>query len=159
MARILIIAFAALCIGLLTPGSWAQGTWDSYIDWLLAYSGGSADKAAIIGKDGYLWTTGGHASSLKITALEAAVIGRVFSSGRDLTPFITNGVVAEGVKYQFLRRVDGKLVTAKKKDYGALSLQASNTAVVIAHTKEGGFQGNTDKAVAVMAEYLESMGL
>ena len=72
---------------------------------------------------------------------------------------MATGVTAEGVKYNFLREEDGKLVLAKRKENGALSLQASKTAIVIAHCPEGGQQGNTNKGVAVIAEYLESLGM
>ena len=57
------------------------------------------------------------------------------------------------------RTMDNTIVLAKRKDYGALTLQRSKTAVVIAHTKEGGSQGATNKAVSVIAEYLQSLGL
>ena len=72
---------------------------------------------------------------------------------------MTSGVRAAGIKYQFLREEDGKLVLAKKKGEGAISMQASKTAIVTAHCPEGSQQGNTNKAVAVIAEYLESLGM
>ena len=72
---------------------------------------------------------------------------------------MAGGVHAEGVKYNFLREEDGKLVLAKKKEVGAISLQASKTAIVIAHCPEGSQQGNVNKGVAVIAEYLESLGM
>ena len=72
---------------------------------------------------------------------------------------MTNGVRAEGVKYQFLREEDSKVVYAKKKGNGAITLQVSNTAIVIAHCPEGSQQGNLNKGVGVIAEYLESMNM
>ena len=72
---------------------------------------------------------------------------------------MAGGIFTEGVKYQFLRVEDDKIVFGKKKDHGALTLQASKTAIVIGHTSEGGQQGNTNKGVAVIAEYLESLGM
>ena len=72
---------------------------------------------------------------------------------------MAGGVHAEGVKYNFLREEDGKSVLAKKKEVGAISLQASKTAIVIAHCPEGSQQGNVNKGVAVIAEYLESLGM
>lgn len=72
---------------------------------------------------------------------------------------MATGIHAEGEKYQFLREEDSKLVLAKKKGQGAMTLQASKTAIVIAHCPEGGQQGNTNKGVAVIAEYLESLGM
>ena len=72
---------------------------------------------------------------------------------------MSGGVHVEGVKYNFLREEDGKLVFAKKKEQGALTLQASKTAIVIGHTSEGSQQGNVNKGVAVIADYLESLGM
>ena len=132
-------------------------SWDSYIDNLIGHTGGACDKAAIIGKDGSKWTTDGHPEALKVTPSEAAAIGRVMTS-QDYTSFQANGIVVEGVKYQFLR-ADEVVALGKKKDYGAITLQASGTAVVIGHTKEGMSQGNTNKGVAVIAEYLTSIGM
>ena len=72
---------------------------------------------------------------------------------------MAGGVHAEATKYQFLREEDGKLVLGKKKGNGAITLQSSKTAIVIAHCPEGCQQGNTNKGVAVIAEYLESMNM
>lgn len=89
---------------------------------------------------------------------EGANIAKCFKS-KDFTAFQAGGIFAEGVKYQFLREEDGKLVLAKKKDQGAISMQASKTAIVIAHTSEGSQHGNSNKGVAVIADYLESLGM
>lgn len=72
---------------------------------------------------------------------------------------MASGVRAEDTKYQFLREEDKKTVYAKKKGSGALTLQASKTAIVIAHCPEGSQQGNANKGVGVIAEYLESLGM
>ena len=40
---------------------------------------------------------------------------------------MASGVHVAGVKYQFLREEDKKLVLAKKKDHGALTMQSSKT--------------------------------
>ncbi|XP_020903662.1 profilin [Exaiptasia diaphana] len=139
-------------------------SWDSYIDNLLAQSkdaSGSChvDRACIIGLDGGApWTTAGHANSLKLQGQEGANIAKCFKS-KDFSAFMASGIRAEGEKYQFLREEEGKLVLGKKKDQGAITLQASKTAVVIGHTAEGCQQGNTNKGVAVIAEYLESLGM
>lgn len=132
-------------------------SWDSYIDNLLGHGAGHTDLACIVGKDGSKWTTDGHGSAIKITPAEAANIGRAFTSG-DFTTFQASGIVIAGVKYQFLRG-DENIVLGKKKDNGAVTLQSSKTAIVIGHTKEGSSQGNTNKAVGVIAEYLESLGM
>ena len=70
-----------------------------------------------------------------------------------------NGVRAAGIKYQFLREEDKKIVYGKKKGEGAITMQASKTAIVIGHCPEGSQQGNLNKGVGVIAEYLESLGM
>jgi profilin len=142
--------------------SW-RNTWDKYIDYIMAHTLDASgerhcDRACIIGMDGSKWTTDGHDNHLQITYQEAAFIARVMRS-KDFTQFRASGIQAAGVRYQFLREEDGKLVLGKKKGNGALTLQASKTAIVIGHTKEGGQQGNTNKGVAVIVEYLESLGM
>jgi len=139
-------------------------SWDSYIDNLVAQTkdaGGTAhcDKACIIGLDGGApWTTAGHANALKLQGQEGPNIAKCFK-GKDFAVFQANGIHAEGTKYQFLREEDGKLVLGKKKEHGAITMQASKTAIVIGHCPEGCQQGNTNKGVAVIAEYLESLGM
>ncbi|KXJ20379.1 Profilin [Exaiptasia diaphana] len=95
---------------------------------------------------------------MKLQGQEGANIAKCFKS-KDFSAFMASGIRAEGEKYQFLREEEGKLVLGKKKDQGAITLQASKTAVVIGHTAEGCQQGNTNKGVAVIAEYLESLGM
>ncbi|XP_076086834.1 profilin-like [Mytilus galloprovincialis] len=139
-------------------------SWDSYLDNLIGQSkdekgSAQADRACIIGLDGGgKWTTDAHASALKLDQTEATSIANCFKKS-DFSQFMTNGVFAEGLKYQFLREADGKIVYAKLKANGALTLQASKTAIVIAHTIEGGQHGITNKAVNIIADYLESMGM
>ena len=96
--------------------------------------------------------------SFQVTAQEAASIGACFKSG-SFDNFMTSGVRTEGTKYQFLREEDKKMVYAKKKGEGAITMQASKTAIVIGHCPEGGQQGNLNKGVGVIAEYLESLGM
>jgi len=79
-------------------------------------------------------------------------------SSNDFSTFQMNGVKINGIKYQFLRGEDN-LALFKKKDHGAISMQKSKTAIVIAHCKEGGQQGDVNKGVGVIAEYLESLGM
>jgi len=133
-------------------------SWDSYIDNLIGHTQNNCDKACIIGLDGSKWTTDGHANAFKITAPEAANVGKAMKSG-DFTVFQASGIYIESVKYQFLRAEEQGLVLGKKKDNGAITMQKSKTAIVIGHTKEGGSQGNVNKGVAVIAEYLESLGM
>ena len=136
-------------------------SWDSYIDNLLSQTKDNngtthSDKACIIGIDGTSWTSATHANAMKLSETEAKAIAKCFKE-KDFTPMKAGGIHAEGVKYQFLREEDNKLALGKKKECGAITLQKSKTAVVIAHTKEGCQQGNVNKGVAVIAEYLESM--
>ncbi|XP_045189622.2 profilin-like [Mercenaria mercenaria] len=139
-------------------------SWDSYIDNLTAQTkdaSGTAhcDKACIIGLDGGApWTTATPANALKLQGQEGVNIAQCFKA-KNFTSFQAGGMYIEGVKYQFLREEDGKLVLAKKKDKGAITLQSSKTAIVIGHTKEGCQQGFVNKGVGVIAEYLESQGM
>lgn len=68
-----------------------------------------------------------------------------------------SGVFAESVKYQFLRQ-DGKAVYAKKKDHGTLTMQSTGKTIIVAHSAEGCQQGDMNKAVGIVADYLESLG-
>lgn len=139
-------------------------SWDGYIDNLISQTkdaSGSThcDKACIIGMDeGGKWTTDGHNNAFKLTPTEAANIARCFKS-KDFSTFMAAGIYCEGVKYQFLREEDKKTVYCKKKGEGAVTFQTSKTAIVIGHCPEGGQQGNLNKGVAVIAEYLESLGM
>lgn len=72
---------------------------------------------------------------------------------------MAGGVHLNGIKYQFLREEDSKVVLAKKKEQGSITLQCSKTAIVIAHCPEGSQQGCCNKAVSVIAEYLEGMNM
>ena len=137
-------------------------SWDSYIDHLIEQSkdqSGTAhvDRACIIGIDGGApWTTTSHSNALKLQGQEGANIARCFKS-KDFTSFMASGVRVEWTFYMFLREMDGKIVLAKMGGCGAITAQASKTAVVIAHCPEGGQHGMTNKAVAKIAEYLESL--
>lgn len=139
-------------------------SWDSYIDNLVAQTkdaSGQAhtDKACIIGLDGGAgWTTAAHANHLNLSGTEGATIANCFKN-KDFTHLMANGVFVGGTKYQFLREEDGRVVYAKKKGEGALTLQCSKTAIVIAHSGEGCQQGNQNKGVGVIADYLESMNM
>jgi len=132
-------------------------SWDSYIDNLIAHSGGATDKAAIISlSDGSSWTSSTHPNAIILQGEEGSVIAKAMDKEDNTT--ILNGIYLEGVKYQFLKLVEN-LVLGKKKDNGAITMQKSKTAIVIGHTVEGGQAGSTNKAVNVIADYLESMNM
>jgi profilin len=129
-------------------------SWDGYIDNLIARGAGNIDRASIIGLNGGgKWTT---KQEVKLSADEAAKIAAVFTS-KDFSSFQANGIMIEGQKYQFLRQEDGKIVYAKKKDFGSVAMQSSKQAIVIGHTPEGKAQGAAAVAVAAIAEYLEGL--
>ena len=139
-------------------------SWDSYIDNLIAqtkdtYGVAHCDKACIIGLDGGgPWTSCTHPNALKLQGQEGPNIAKCFKS-KDFTMFQSNGMRIEGQRYQFLRQDDQDVVYAKYKGCGAVTLQSSKTAVVIAHCPEGGQQGNTNKGINVIAEYLVSLDM
>ena len=133
-------------------------SWDSYISNLSGQCKGALEKACIIGLDGSKWTTDAHAQSLKVSLPEAKTLGDIMKK-KEFGPFQASGIVVVGIKYQYLREMDGTIVLGKKKDHGAITLQSSKTAVVIGITKEGGQQGDVNKGIAVIAEYLESLGM
>jgi len=138
-------------------------SWDSYLDNLCVQSNDATgkahcDKAAIISLDGgAAWTSPNHPRGIQLSLAEGQKIAQMMKSG-DFSSAQANGIVLEGVKYQFLRE-DGKVAFAKKKNHGAITIQKSKSAVVIGHTAEGCQQGNTNKAVGVIADYLESVGM
>ena len=76
----------------------------------------------------------------------------------DISPFIYKGVVIEGVKYTFLRE-DSSVVYAKIKGKGSLTIQKTNSAVIIGHTAEQRQQSYSNKAIGDFANYLQSNGM
>ncbi|XP_074633282.1 profilin-like isoform X1 [Acropora palmata] len=101
----------------------------------------------------------GQLLTIQMHCSEAQNISGCFRN-KDFSTFMSNGFVsAEGVGYTFLRVDDDKIVLAKRKDFGCLTLQASKTAIIIAHTAEGFQFGNVNKGVSVIAEYLESLDM
>lgn len=137
-------------------------SWDSYVDNLVAQSRDSygnvhADRACIIGLDGSKWTTDDQPNAIKLSPGEAQRISKAFKE-EDFSEFMANMLQAEGHSYTFLREMDKKIVLAKLKGYGALTLQRSKKAVIIGHTAEGLQQGKVNVAVGCIADYLESHG-
>ena len=137
--------------------------WDTYIDNLIEQSkdkSGQAhiDKACIIGLDGGgKWTSDQHPCALKLTPNEAKTIAECFKT-KDFTSFKVGGVHVEEVSYIFMQEIDSKAVYAKNQ-FNGVTLQASNTAIVVARIAEGVQQGNADRAVGKIVDYLENMNL
>lgn len=85
--------------------------------------------------------------SLQLQGSEASNVARCFRT-KDFQAFMSGGgVLINGESYFFLREEDQKIVYAKRKGSGAITLQASKTAVVIGHCPEGSQHGNLNKAV------------
>ena len=117
------------------------------------------DKGCIIGIDGGAkWTTDDHPSAYKLNPTESAAIANAFKT-KNWSTFQSSGIHLEGEKFQFLRVEDDRTVMAKKKGKGAVTMQCSKTAIVIGHTAEGCQQGNVNKAVNVIAEYLDGQNM
>ena len=139
-------------------------SWDSYIDNLIAQTKDTngvahCDKACIIGMDGSCWTSCNHPNAVKLQGREVTDIAKCFKAKDLVMSIVGHFVSLEGEEYFFMREEDGKIVYGKRKDNGAYTLQASKTAIVIGHCPEGCQQGNLNKGVAVIAEYLESLGM
>ena len=138
-------------------------SWNSHTDNLIDLSkddSGNAhvDGVCIISIDtGEKLTSDSHPNVFKISNDEAANIAKCFKS-KDFGRFVACGVRAEGYKYTYvrLREENDRLVLGKSKGQGAVTLQTSKTAIIVAHTKEGGDRSVTNKAVAEIVERLES---
>ncbi|XP_064651878.1 profilin-like [Lineus longissimus] len=139
-------------------------SWDSYIDNIIAQSKdaigtSNVDKACIIGlENGAPWTTSANPNNFELVGSEGPNLAQCMKS-KNFTPLQSGGIHLGKTKYQFLREEDGKLVLGKRKECGAVTIQSSKTAIVIAHCPEGGQQGNANKAVSAVAEYLESLNM
>lgn len=134
-----------------------QQDWNYYIDNLIAVSEDNADKVAIFDlENGSSWISYNHPGALRLSPHESNKIAQALRN-EDFSSFRDNGIIVDGVKYFFLGE-DGNVVWGKKKNEGAITIQKSKTAVVVAHTKEGSQQGSTNKAVQQVADYLVSIG-
>ncbi len=136
-------------------------SWDGYIDNLIGHSKGSdgvahVDRVAIFGMNGgALWTSSTHANALKISPSESSKIAANISAADATSNFATEGIVLEGVKYNFLRYdAEKKIALGKKRDHGAVTVQGSKTAVVVGHCPEGGQHGSCNDAVDKVVDYL-----
>ena len=97
-------------------------------------------------------------STLKPSKDECANIAKNIKAGEQGHSF-HNGIFVAATKYQFLRfDGDTKLVLGKKQRSGAITLQASKKAIVVAHCTEGGQHGQCNNGVAKVIEYLKAAG-
>eukprot|EP00918_Siedleckia_nematoides_P083624 GHVU01183311.1.p1 GENE.GHVU01183311.1~~GHVU01183311.1.p1 ORF type:complete len:141 (+),score=3.07 GHVU01183311.1:69-491(+) len=138
-------------------------SWDSYVDSLISYTRDHTgtvhcDKGGIISLDGGApWTTQGGATTLEFAGSEAQTIANCFKS-KDFSVMQANGIRISGVKYQFLREEEGRIVYGRCKGSGGIAIQKSKSAIVIGHCAEGSQAGQLNKGVSQIAEYLESAG-
>ena len=135
-------------------------SWDGYIDHIIGGTNGACDQACIIGLDGGgAWTTEKHGSALKISQQEGSTIAKALNN-EDCTSFQTKGIVVGGIKYQFLRTdPEEGTVLGKMKDHGAITIQKTNSAIVIGHTAEGKVHGNTNTGVLNVVNYLKGLNM
>ena len=123
-------------------------SWDNYIDNL---TGHSLDGGAP-------WTTAHGGIGVVPQGSEMSTITSCLKS-KNFDPLYANNIRLEGQTYQFLRVQDDKILLGKMKGFGAVMCQATKTAIIVAHCKEGCQHGIVNKAVAVIAEYLESLNM
>jgi len=139
-------------------------SWDGYLDSLQGYAGGAAnfERGCIISLDGGApWTSRGGPMGLNIKDAEAQEIARCFKKN-DFSSMEQKGIMLENEKFQYLRRDDDQgfpVILGKKKGLGAISVEASKTAIVIAKGPEGGQQGSLNTGVSRIVHYLAQNGL
>ncbi|XP_072020454.1 profilin-like [Amphiura filiformis] len=133
-------------------------SWDGYLDNCSAQSQDHIVRCCIISLDGgSVWNTTTHAKALKITPAEGAKIAKAFKD-KNFSSFMSTGIYVEGQKFQFLREVEGKVMLGKKKGLGFVSFQSSKQAIICAFGSEDKQQGNANKGLSVVGDYLESVG-
>jgi hypothetical protein len=126
---------------------------------LIQNSSGSADYACIIGLgNASRWTNNDHSNNYNIEQSEAQTFSDVMNHEKmQVQNMQANGIYLKGQKYRFVRYDDEDgIILGKLKDYGAVSIQKSTTAIVMAHTKEGAAQGTTNEGLKKVVEYLKS---
>lgn len=125
---------------------------DGYIDKLLDYADGQCDKVAIIELHGSRCNTNGHRSALDLSKSEVHAVAQAVTQ---TDPF-NQDLVVGGISYVFVRRIQKNMLVAVKKDKGGITIMKTQSIIVIAHTKVGGFQGKTNLAARKLAQYLDS---
>lgn len=128
--------------------------WNTYIEPILTHSKGSCDRAALVGLDGSMWTSLDHAAALKLTQSEAAALAKAVKNEHNEQAM--DQLTFEGVRYVFVRSIQDNMFVAVKKDHGGITFRKTEQAIVVAHTIDGGFQGDTNLAVESMGQYLSS---
>lgn len=131
--------------------------WDIYIDHLFGLSHIQADKVCIIGMDGGSWTSGNHPKAFKMSPSERETLAQHFKT-KAFDALLDSGMSAEGTHYPVLT-VDHNTVFGEQNEAGCLCVQCTKTAIVVAHSAEPKKTSTLNKAVGVIASYLESRGM
>ena len=106
-----------------------------------------------------MWTTNSHAANFNLSLAECSIIARNVKAG-ELGHNFYNGIFLSGEKYQYLRfDAETKTVLGKKIGHGAVTIQPSKSAIVIAHCPEGRQHGQCNNGVSKIVEHLEASGL
>ena len=134
-------------------------SWNAYIDMLIANAEGNCDKGCIFSfEDGGMWTS--HLKHLHITPAETKGIIEKWM-GVDPKAMVdyygVNGIIIGGVHYRFSRADDGFL-HFNDSEKGKIVMQRTKTAVIVAHTPQGGNPHKTFQAAVDVGEYLENAG-
>ena len=124
---------------------------------MILQSGGACDKAAIIGLDGSILSDP-LLVSFKLTTQESTVIGiGMMESDMSYPSLRENGIIVEGIRYDFLR-ADDNMVWGRKQGEGTITMERSKQNVVICHTKEGDNLGNAKRVVEKVVDSFEYYG-
>lgn len=139
-------------------------SWDSYVDSLIANSGGVITKGTIIGLNGALWTPGTAEKIINISQPEAMSIAAVMAQKNAAVEdnFAANGITIGGTRYMFLRDVykDGRMMTGKKAGVGNIIMMSSVQAIVIGFIPEdkGDAARGATTPVEKIVQHLEQSG-
>ncbi|MEA3384515.1 MAG: profilin [Campylobacterota bacterium] len=138
--------------------------WDYQLDIISEYSKDStgavnASKVSILSlKDGTILNSVDQDNSFNISQNEARVIANIFKT-KEFTAFKSDGITIEDINYKFINSVDERIVFAKKEYVGTLSMQSTNTTVIIGFTQDGYHQSNTNLAIKNIVKYFEQIDL
>jgi len=138
--------------------------WDHQLDIIREDSKDStgavnAHKISILNiEDGEVLTSTDQDNTFKISQEEAIIIADAFKS-KDFSTFENDGITIEEINYTFRNNVDGKIVLARKKDLGTLTIQATTTKIILGLTRDGYQQSGTNLALKNIARYFGKISL
>ena len=119
----------------------------------------NASKVCILSlEDGEILTKIDQDNTFMISQEEARIITNAFKT-KDFSAFKNDGINIEKMNYKFRNCVDDKIVFAKKQDVGTLTIQSTNTKVIIGFTQEAYQQSGTNLALKNIARYFKKINL